>query len=247
MSMWLLDNKEWVKSRKEHWKFINPKLDMMINVERSQKKLLKEYYLTGNTDQELFQQIIGYPLFQLWFDPDQSEEHWNTIKNSSRAPHFENARNIFCQIIVGLSHKYAPDGSSFFDGLEEKLHNFFGLHRLDVIDYPDYSEKQFKHLAKKSLRTCRGLGNYLNLKDEPHPYDVTRLDAGMWRDAMVLAFEEDYVGLKRLVQSVDKVLAAPSGHHEYIVRLAEELNGYFDDPEFSDEAKKTIQKYRKKK
>ena len=245
MTAWQLDDKEWVKSRKEHWKAIKPKLDMLINVEKSQQKLLKEYFLTGSTDDKLFTQISGYPLFQLWFDPDQSDDNWEEIKKKATPIQFANARDVYNEVVSNLGNKYAPDGSSFFDGLEERLFYIFGKHRLDKSDYPELDDRQFGILAKRTLKRARGINNYLN-SENPHPFDTTRLLAKQWRDAMIIAFKDDYTGLAWLIESVDEILSSPSHKSENIVQLAKELDGYFDDPEFSDAAKKTIQKYRKK-
>jgi len=250
-SPWQLDDKEWVKQRKEQWKWLKARVDNLSFLGKDERKSLKGYFIEGKVDQNCpLERMEAWPLLKMWLHPEQSDERWQQIKASAiaRGPGVWGYAIFRFQDIAGRRHSQddmAPHGESFFSGMEERLCRFFHLDRCRREDHLDKTDEQFLLYAEHNLKHVRNFNGYIN-DEKPEKYCIIRFYVPAWQDAMKIAFKEDYLGLEWMINDVESVLSNPKKRPAFIVELAKELDEALRDPEFSDEAKALIQKYRKK-
>lgn len=257
MKTWEIENKEWSKARKAAWKSIKPKIDSINNLYKEERKVLKDYFLTGTIDPNWpIKKMTPGLLLEFWLHPEHSDEHWNTLLPKYSHRDWSDARNAFKDANRGIEH-YCPNGESFFDGLEEQLCSYFHFDRTIREDWPEYADDEFLALARDRLLMAQGFSSYLN-KLNPHPFDIAQFKVKAWRDAMCLAYDPDLPiftkipALQRVVQGVEKVLSNTDNYSERSVQMAKELEDVFDDPELPASAKEDIVniragKFKKKK
>jgi len=248
---WLVDDKEWMKSRRANWKVIKRKIDKLGFLENEEKKALKNYYLLGEEDENWpLTNMTGGALLELWLNPDKSEEQWNKIreKDKNHTNRFNYASNKEFMNINSHLNKYCLDAElSFFDGLEERLCKYFHLDRLLREDWPELEEDIFIKKAKEGLSLCRSFDNYLR-EESPNPYDITQYQVNRWFDAVKISFNPKYKihGLDWMIESMCSVLNEPNTHHELVVNMARNLNSVINDSEFPEECREVIKKHKNK-
>lgn len=88
-SAWKVDDKEWLKARKEEWRQIQKNLKCMkVKLRGSYLKHHKELFFNGCIDQELLKYYGGdtfghaLPLFLMWYHPDKSSQCYQNIFDS---------------------------------------------------------------------------------------------------------------------------------------------------------------------
>lgn len=241
MTAWKVDDKDWMKMRKEAWKSIKPKIDSLIFLEKDQKKALKSYFLKGEEDVAFpLNKMHAAPLLEMWLHPDQSEQHWEIIKNKYDSTEWGNAKGRFVEMNNSL-HVTCPNGESFFDGLEEHFCRLFHLDRFKREDFSEYSEEGFIKEAKENLLLANNFAAYL-ISDNPHPYRITQYQIQRWIDAMSIGYEGDLIALKWIIEKSSEVLNKSENYSELVVKFAKELKMALKDPRLPESAKKDIAK-----
>ncbi len=239
MMDWKIDDKEWMRLRKAKWKEIKKKVDMLYFLGNKQKQMLKNYFLIGVLESDYPLGEMDVPLLlEIWMHPDRSDMNWQKIKEKYTWRQWSDSRLRFAEINRGLDD-YSPDGSSFFDGLEERLCRWFYFDRLRREDWPDLTDDQFMRMAEQTLPMARTFDTYLRSQN-PNPYDITRYRVSEWKDAMVLAYEGDFLGLSWMIESLCAVLTEPDKYHELVSEMAQELKCALNDSDLPDAAKKRI-------
>ncbi len=257
MIAWNTNDKDWMKQRREKWKNIQPRIKLLLSIEKEEKKVLKKYFLTGEEDEQYpITKMACGPLLEMWLHPDQSEEHWRQMKEENRywdegAVRFSEeqanrrwgaSRGEFFNMAKGIEQR-VPEGESFFDGLEERLCRWFKFDTLNREDWPEWSDEVYLKECKKNLRKVRGFDNYLK-NPNPNPYDITRYQVPIWREAMIHAFEEDYLGLEWMIEYLCAVLKEPEKCHELVVDFANQLEAAIADPRMPKAALEVINQYK---
>lgn len=133
---WLIDDRNWLKERKQKWKVIKKNLMHTQYFDREDIKLIDEYYLKGVEpgDQDSFSSNMDAKLLliiKLWLHPTDDIEVWNQIKEDVLADRdFE--RNIGDSYRLLFFYGGSPDyngenglGEGLFLGAEEKLVRYF--------------------------------------------------------------------------------------------------------------------------
>lgn len=240
MTAWKVDDKEWMKQRKAAWKDVKRKIACILNVSPEERRTLKDYYLFGKEDPELpLSKVHTGPLFELWLCPDRSEEHWKIVKEKYTDRQRSNACNEFVTVNMNLK-EYAPDGGSFFDGLEERLCRWFGLDRLRREDWPAMNDDQFRSMAKDRMLLVIEIQTYLT--DEfSNVFDITRYLIPKWRDALMIAYEQlpelkpHFRQFKSLAKTVKDILDNPNAYNDVKVSMAKEIRDLFSDKALPDQ------------
>ena len=138
MNSWNIEDKEWMRQRRESWKTIKRKIDKLGFLEKEERKVLKNYYLLGEDNEVVpLSGMYGGALLELWLHPDKSDGHWNEVKNkiktSTNQFKYDSYRE-FTDINSNLEFYNIDNELSFFDGLEEKLCYF--IHKLVATKLP---------------------------------------------------------------------------------------------------------------
>ncbi|MCX4028255.1 hypothetical protein H0A36_06165 [Endozoicomonas sp. SM1973] len=129
---WLLQDKQWMRARKEQWKYLEKKVKKTDAFNRKQRGYLKDYFLKGiRPEYDYIDNPMPIPLlFMLWFHPDHSEACWDKIiKYIWKMPddiiyeHYRFSIDIFRKN-AGSPFDYFPEegfSDGFMGGLEERI------------------------------------------------------------------------------------------------------------------------------
>lgn len=268
MTAWNVGDKEWVRQRKQAWKDIKPKVDQLTFLDREQRQVLKDYYLSGYEGEELpvmpplsalntlddilallpnekirpsLQDMEAAPLLEMWLCPDHSNEFWESIKGKYEDWQWSDARFRFKAINRGL--RFAPGGASFFDGLEERMFYFLWPGRMRRSDWPNISDEEFLKLAGKSIRLVQDFVSYF-MDEQASPFDVIQYRICEWRDALDVAFQP-HPHLKHLMAWIKRILDSPSEYDEVKLKMAKQLDAVLRDPDLLPEVKEHFDKVKK--
>lgn len=135
MGAWKINDKQWMKARKESWKPIKKVLLKTERLTRDRIKPLQDYYLNGKEpeiipppwDDEYF-----FMIFKLWLHADQSENNWLKIIRATSKKDYENSRGIFkCE--TGNIWKHV-DGYGYMGGMEPRFGELF---------FPDNMKREY--------------------------------------------------------------------------------------------------------
>lgn len=188
MTAWDTDNKEWVKDRKAVWKQVKPQLDRLDFLCKKDRQSLKKWFLTGEEDPGWpNDKITAMPLFDMWLDPNQSEERWRQVKSKYSERQWADAKSYFKDYAKGLVGHCEYDTT--FGGLDQRLYAMFYSQRLN--------RKDFKMPESDYCEAIRGLYRGLMQKfdwffdeENPSPYDVRFCRFQEWRDAFLMAYSD---------------------------------------------------------
>jgi hypothetical protein len=133
-------------------------------------------------------------LFELWLNPDQTEENWQKILERYAAMEGTRADGSFlrfCSLCGGSRSRFRelmrndfPEEGNLFDGLEERLYRIFGPTRCRPEDYPDLDHDGY-------LRKCwsvyaalgKPLREYLNA-EHINPDNIAPVFVQEWCDCV---------------------------------------------------------------
>lgn len=221
----------------------------LIRLSREEERVLKEYFQIDDAalpevpqPPSVLQKMEAAPLLEMWLNPDRSDAAWAAIKDKyanvpwATSP-WDHARFRFEEINSSLD-SYA-DGGSFFDGMEERMCRWFKLDTLKREDWPEWTDRAYTSATKRALSWARSFDNYLR-DTNPNPYSIKRFQVRYWRDAMVVAYEGDFLGLEWMIRSLADVLRHPDKHHPLSVEMAKELQVVLKDPALPEAAQARI-------
>ncbi|HEB56733.1 MAG TPA: hypothetical protein ENI98_10630 [Gammaproteobacteria bacterium] len=255
MSAWKTEDKAWIKARKTAWKDVKKKIDDLFQLNRDEKRSLKNYYLTGKEDPGApLTEMDGGLLLEMWLHPDQSEAHWDKLRDKYTERDWFIARIKFdevnCKLRTFLSEEdhstlltYPPDGGSIFDGLEERMYYWFRFGRLRREDWPELDDEQFLHIARRSLSLAGTFIAYF-MDPFPNPFNVLRFMAQEWHDALHLFREEEVDKLDKLVYATELILKEPELFPSLHVELAKNLKEALSDSSLPGNLVNSIAAYR---
>ena len=244
MNNWKINDKNWVKTRKEAWKEVKPQMARMAILDKDDKQILKKWFFNGpEGDRNPLVKITAAPLFELWLHPDQSDECWLSIKDKYADWQWADAKYYFKNYAKGMGCDLEYDTG--FSGLEHRLFYFFNPD-YDKFNRKDYkTEEEYRGAIKKFYRgTMQNIDWFFDEKN-PSPYDVRFCQLERWRKAFISAYH-DCKELEWTVEWVEKILGSREVSNNVHVDFAEKINTVFDDPELPQEAKNRIEDLRKK-
>lgn len=189
-SRWNVKDKAWMADRKSQWGAIKERLEITESYTKKELKTYENYFLKGKEpkwDKEWGDDPIPL-LYRLWFDPDQSVEHWQAIIDAVLAypgptqigPSLEETYGKLWQAGNYVSFSGIDTSDGFMGGLEEKIFHFL-MGSPDSGDYLEYGNGQ---KIFKGLRFSKGHYNrmrrWLNLKYLQNSYLVDLYALEYW-------------------------------------------------------------------
>jgi len=265
MPGWKVDDKAWMKQRREEWKQVKKCVDQLTFFKACYKKAMKKFFLTGDGSDPQYplKEVEAAPLFEIWFDPDKTEENWNRIREKYRYKLISNvlidgkatlveeideskwggAIYRFYEIARGIGYDmyYRPEyNNSFFGGIEKRLFEYWYPKELRFRreDYPHMSDEEFDNEHFGTIRLTATF-DILFRQDNPNPHNIDLLMVNRWHEALLMGYK-DRPEFGWVLAWVDTIMANPKQFHEVKVKLARELNDVFDDPNLPREARDKI-------
>jgi hypothetical protein len=236
MSTWHTEDKEWMKERKRQWASVSKRVNYLYFIDSEWKPAIKYFFLTGEEKKGDFTMstLDTAPLFALWFDPDDSIEHWQWLRKHRYTDlKWRYSGSRLSEVLNDL--RELPEGGvgSFFDGRDERLYDFFFKRGLKREHYPEMDDEEF---SKHAWDVYRGLasaiihGLYTERLGTPNPYNSVNYQLEEWRDAIILAYDPERRELEVLLQLLDQTLAEPDKFVKERVDLARRVNEVLCDP-----------------
>lgn len=244
MSDWKLENKNWVTKRKDFWKEIKPLIDKMDFLEKEDKPVLKNWFLSGDIGKtHTIKDISAMPLFDLWLHPDKSEKRWLKLRESDAYQEYQwvNAERRF----ETYSKAKRFVNGTFFSGLEHRLYYFFngkGLNRKKYQMPQKEYEEQIKNLAKGFWNGVVGFFE----EEEVSPNDTIFCKLHEWHEAFVKFYQDGGELFEMSIEMMEKVLADKQNVDPVHVQFAERVEEILSDPALPEEAQSRIAELRAK-
>lgn len=211
---WLIKDKEWMSERKSQWADIYVRLVQSERFTKKQLKAYEAYFLKGKEpkwNKDYDEDPIPL-LFRLWFDPNQSKENWEVIRNSVLnypdtmmiseilRESFEILEEANDHVTYSGLHS-TPEG--FMAGLECRIYEF--MHGL--VDDPGIIKYQNEEFTITRLfHTGYYLNNYkwLHQKTLANKYKLNQYKLEYWYNALS---DDDCAKLEKLRPSGESRLS----------------------------------------
>lgn len=244
MSDWQLNNESWVKSRKEEWKVIKPLIDKMDFLEKEDKPILKDWFLTGSKgDKRSITKVSAMPLFDLWLHPDKSGQRWQELRESDTYQEYQWANSVRRFDTYSKARRFI--NGTFFSGLEHRLYYFFhgkGLNRKKYQMPQKEYEEQIKRLAQ-------GFWNDVVVffeEEEVSPNDTIFCQLYEWQEAFVKYYQDGGELFEDSIELMEEVLADKASFDPVHVQFAERIEEIISDSNLPEDAKNRVAELREK-
>lgn len=255
MSDWHLDDKEWVKQRKKAWREVKANIDAFsegwLNIDKEEKKQVEKYFLTGDSEalQVLYHKMNDSLLIELWIYPTTDpiklkavfERHVLEKSQYSEIPAYRRTdRNTFSMRTV-----YSPNvpfkGESNFNGRELLIDPIFMPQTLSETLALDSNEDPKIVIRDAFFGYCGRFESFFE-RNDCFEYDVCQNKVQLWRDALVLSFNEetpkygihkDRPEFKWFVLELEAINAKPENYQPCQLELAQKINDALSEPEIA--------------
>lgn len=254
MSDWHLDDKEWVKQRKKAWREVKANIDAFstgwLNIEKEDKKLVEKYFLTGDSEAlTVLYKMTDSLLIELWIYPTTNptklkavfDRHIIEKSQYSEIPVYRRTdRNTFSMRTV-----YSPNvpfkGESNFNGRELLIDPIFMPQTLNETLALDSNEDPSIVIRDAFLGYCGRFESFFE-RNDCFEYDVCQNKVPLWRDALVLSFNEetpkygihkDRPEFKWFVLELEAITANSENYQPCQLALAQKVNDVLNEPEIS--------------
>lgn len=242
---WKINDSKWIKERRKAWREIKSSLVLEL-YDKNEIKKIKNFFMTGSAfDPELPEEEWHYEnyhpdlrpvpvsysiLIETWLGAEKSEENWQHIKekNSRDEYEYESSRHFFRQSL----RNHFPEQGSLFNGLDERLYNFFGPTRCRPEDYPKEDEQGFLRIAWRTHNDLRSLVEKY-LSENYNPDNIAPVVVLEWYDTVSSTYhaigpEDDgqiyYINsMKAIVEKACVVVSKSSTYDPNQVIFAEKL------------------------
>ncbi|MGB2739191.1 MAG: hypothetical protein WBC60_01390 [Cognaticolwellia sp.] len=254
MSDWQLDNKEWMKQRKRLWREVKFNIDIVsegwINIDKTQKKHVEHYFLTGDKEAlKTFYIMFDSLLIELWFYPSDNPEKLRSVferhviekkKYSDSTAYRHNERNKFMgKTFSSPSVKYK--GISIFTGRERLIDQVFMPQTL-MAALALEKDKNREDFIRNSFLGFSGRFEKFFERTIGLEYDICFNKVCFWREALLLSFNTETEGygvhkdrpeFKWFIIELDAVIANPENYQSCQVDLANEIIEVLNEPEIA--------------
>jgi hypothetical protein len=252
MSTWHTEDKEWMKERKRQWASVSKRVNDLYFIDSEWKPAIKHFFLTGEEKKGDFTMstLDTAPLFALWFDPDDSIEHWQWLRKHRYTDlKWRYSGSRLLEVLRGLGE--LPEGGvgSFFDGRDERLYDFFFKRGLKREHFPEMDDMKFENHASVCYQSIICSINYALDTESwgtPNPYNSVNYRLEEWRDSIILAYDPERKELEDMLECLDQTLAEPDRFVNERVDLARRVNEVLDDPTLPTEFKQRIKELRER-
>lgn len=235
MSAWHTEDPEWMKERKRHWASVSKHVNYLYFIDSEWKPSIKHFFLTGEVTEGDFSisTLDVAPLLALWFDPDDSVEHWYSLREQQFDDYqWRDSARRLREVLNDLRSLPGGGVGSFFSDRDEQLYDFFFKRGLRREYFSDLSDEEFE---KHAWDVYRGVassiihGLYTEHLGTPNPYNSVNYRLEEWRDAIILAYDPERQELEILLQLLDQTLSEPSKFVKERVDLARNVNKVLED------------------
>lgn len=247
-SAWKVNDKAWMKQRRENWKHIKKKLDKLkrdstIDIRKDDLQFLKSFYLTGEIDAEAHSDLMWEQydpkrplryvfvskavLFECWLSADQSDENWQRIKHNYSVisdEYWIGSRSAFSylmDVIIKYPVLWTLEGKPFFGGIEKRLFHYFGCPVTGRLETPvNFQITSYFNSPYPDL--------YYPILDRLEEF---RQSVNAWQN------EEAH---KTVIKAVRIILNSPSNWPNCYVTFAKEVLDILCDPELPKEVTEKV-------
>lgn len=247
MSGWQCEDKQWMQERRKQWREIQKKVNTLYYLNKEWKPAVKHFYLTGEDidDHYCMKTLEIGPLIEMWFDPDTSVENWVKIKSKYNDRKWGTSKRRLREELNKLGElSETDDEGSFFNGLEERMYDFFFERGLKRENFPDMDDNEFKEHAWKCFWGIASSINENMRNNYFSPYNLVNFRLEEWRDAIVLAYDPERPEFGWTIERVDRAIGGSCQYTQEQVDLAHKVNVVLKDPALPKAARDYIQSLR---
>ena len=254
MSDLQLGDKDWVKQRKKAWREVKANIDAFsegwLNIDKQDKKQVENYFLTGDSDAlKVLYKVWDSLLIELWIYPTTDPIKLKAVferhiveKNqySELSAYTLEDRNTF-----SMRTFYSPNvpfkGESNFNGRELLIDPIFMPQTLSETLALDSNEDPSIVIRDAFFGYCGRFESFFERTD-CFEYDVCQNKVQLWRDALVLSFNEetpnygvhkDRPEFKWFVLELEAINAKPENYQPCQLELAQKINDVLNEPEIA--------------